>query len=109
MGKRAVRLEKGEILISIKESGDTFEVVTPSGQVTLEGDAGDKGAELDVKVLNGALTVAAIKGNATIVTEEERRTVKTGRQLTLSPGGQPVDMGEVTEWMKGLELKAKSK
>lgn len=101
-GKRALRLQKGEILIKIQEGGDPFEIVTPSGQVTVERDREGKGAELDIKAVDGALTVTAIRGNATVTTEEERRIVKAGRQLTLSPGGQSVDVGEVTEWAREL-------
>ncbi|MEE9559133.1 MAG: twin-arginine translocase subunit TatC [Candidatus Brocadiales bacterium] len=112
-GKKSLRLERGEILVKIKDIDDSFNISTPCGLVVISEDApvgeGVAGAELDVKVRGGSLTVTAISGIATVTTEEERRTVKPGRQLTLSPGGLPVDLGEITNWAKGLEKKQTSK
>jgi len=105
-GKKSLRLERGEILVHIKDIDDSFDISTPCGLVVISEAAGagegDTGAELDVKVRGGSLTVTAISGVATVTTEEERRTVKPGRQLTLSPGGRPVDAGEVTKWAEEL-------
>ena len=114
-GKKSLRLERGEILVHIKDidDDDSFDISTPCGLVVISEAAGagegDTGAELDVKVRGGSLTVTAISGVATVTTEEERRTVKPGRQLTLSPGGLPVDLGEITNWAKELEKKQTSK
>ncbi len=105
-GKKSLRLERGEILVKIKDMYDSFDISTPNGLVVISEDAavseGVAGVELDVKVVGGSLTVTAISGGATVTTEEERRTVKPGRQLTLSPGGLPVDAGEVTKWAEEL-------
>ncbi len=101
-GKRTLRLQEGEILIDIQDGGDAFDVITPGGMVSVEVDEGSRVAELDVRSQGGTLTVTAISGSATVVTEEERRMVRAGRQLTISPGGQPVDTGEVTDWAEGL-------
>ncbi len=112
-GKKSLRLERGEILVKIKDIDDSFDISTPCGLVVISEDAtvgeGVAGAELNVKVRGGSLTVTAISGIATVTTEEERRTVKPGRQLTLSPGGLPVDLGKITNWAKGLEKKQTSK
>ena len=112
-GKKSLRLERGEILVDIKDIDDSFDISTPNGLVVISEDAavseGVAEVELDVKVMGGSLTVTAISGGATVTTEEERRTVKPGRQLTLSPGGRPVDLGEITNWAKGLEKKQTSK
>ncbi|MFQ5862331.1 MAG: twin-arginine translocase subunit TatC, partial [Candidatus Brocadiales bacterium] len=84
-GKRALKLQNGEILVSIQGKGDTFDVNTPSGLVTIEGDrkggVNGKGTETDIKVLDDILIVTAIRGSAIVITEEERRTVRAGRQL----------------------------
>lgn len=103
-GKGALRLLAGEILVSIKGHGNAFEVSTPSGLVSIEGNRGteERGAKADIRIHNGALTVTCIGGSAVITTEDERRTVRAGCQLTISPGGQPVDVGEITEWAEGL-------
>ncbi|MHC4197201.1 MAG: twin-arginine translocase subunit TatC [Planctomycetota bacterium] len=112
-GKKSLRLERGEILVHIKDIDDSFDISTPCGLVVTSEEAavgeGVTGVELDIKVQGGSLTVTAISGVATVTTEEERRTVKPGRQLTLSPGGRPVDLGEITNWAKGLEKKQTSK
>ncbi len=106
-GKKSLRLERGEILVHIKDVDDSFDISTPNGLVVISEDAavreGVAGAELDIKVMGGSLTVTAISGGATVTTEEERRAVKPGRQLTLSPGGRPVDLGEITNWAEGLD------
>ncbi|MEE9488113.1 MAG: twin-arginine translocase subunit TatC, partial [Candidatus Brocadiales bacterium] len=84
-GKKSLRLERGEILVHIKDIDDSFDISTPCGLVVISEAAGagegDTGAELDVKIRGGSLTVTAISGVATVTTEEERRTVKPGRQL----------------------------
>ncbi|MCP4364256.1 MAG: twin-arginine translocase subunit TatC [Planctomycetes bacterium] len=112
-GKKSLRLERGEILVDIKDIDDSFDISTPCGLVAISEDSavGEEagGVELDVKVQGGSLTVTAISGVATVTTEEERRIVRAGRQLTLSPGGRPVDLGEITNWAKGLGEKQTSR
>ncbi|MEE9200402.1 MAG: twin-arginine translocase subunit TatC [Candidatus Brocadiales bacterium] len=110
-GKSSLKLFEGEVLVSVREGGGGFEVVTEGSRVQIAEDekagAGEKGIEFDVRVTEGTLVVTVIRGIATVIAEEERHTVRAGRQLAVSPGGKPVDTGTITNWAEGLEVESK--
>ena len=105
-GKRTLNLHEGEILLNVREGGGTFVVSTPSGRVNVEedvkGGGAGRGIAADIKARNDTLVVTMIRGIATVFAEGERHTVRAGRQLTLSPGGQPVDVDSITNWTEGI-------
>jgi len=96
-GQRRVELLEGELLVAIEKDSGSFNVNTPSCVVNLEN------GETDIKVFEGTVTVTSIKGSAVVAVGEEKKEVRQGHQLRISPGGEPVDAEKVTGWTKGLD------
>lgn len=96
-GQQRVELLEGELLVAIEKDGGSFNVNTPSCVVNLEN------GEIDIKVFADTVTVTSIKGSAVVAVGEEKKEVRQGHQLRISPGGEPVDAEKVTGWTKGLD------
>ncbi len=96
-GQQGSELLEGELLLTLEEGAGPFKVDTPSCAVNLES------GEIDIKVFEETVTVTAIKGNAVVVAGEEKKEVRQGRQLTISPGGMPVKVEKIIEWRKVLQ------
>jgi len=96
-GRQRVELLEGELLVAIEKDGGSFNVNTPSCVVNLEN------GEIDIKVFADTVTVTSIKGGAVVAVGEEKKEVRQGHQLRISPGGEPVDAEKVTGWTKGLD------
>lgn len=96
-GQQRVELLEGELLVAIEKDSGSFNVNTPSCVVNLED------GEIDIKVFEGTVTVTSIKGGAVVAVGEEKKEVRQGHQLRISPGGEPVDAEKVTGWTKGLD------
>ncbi|MEK7242257.1 MAG: twin-arginine translocase subunit TatC [Planctomycetota bacterium] len=96
-GQQRVELLEGELLVAIEKDSGSFNVNTPSCVVNLEN------GEIDIKVFADTVTVTSIKGSAVVAVGEEKKEVRQGHQLRISPGGEPVDAEKVTGWTKGLD------
>lgn len=96
-GQRRVELLEGELLVAIEKDSGSFNVNTPSCVVNLEN------GEIDIKVFADTVTVTSIKGSAVVAVGEEKKEVRQGHQLRISPGGEPVDAEKMIEWTKGLD------
>lgn len=104
LGQQRVELIEGELLVAIEEGGGPFDVNTPSCVVSFEsGEVAGPPPTIDIKVSEGTVTVTSIKGNALITIGEEKKEVHQGRQLKISPGGEPVEVEKIIKWTQGLE------
>jgi Tat protein translocase TatC len=97
LGHQRLALSEGEVFLTLEEGGDPVDINTPSCVINLEH------GELDIKVLEDTVIVTSITGNALVTVGEEKKEVRQGRQLKVSPGGEPVEGEKLIGWTRGLE------
>lgn len=94
-----LRLQSGQILISVKKSDVPLEIGTPNGRIKT------KDGTLNIQAKDFVTVVTAVKGEATLLVEGEEKKLLEGRQHKISIGGEPVDIGMIINWSEGVLTK----
>ncbi len=97
LGQQSVEVVEGELFVALQEGKGPFAINTTSCTISFEG------GEINIKVLANTTTITCVKGRAVVTIGEEKKEVLGGRQLKVSPGGEPVEVEKVIEWVKRVE------